>query len=377
MSMKIGIDVRVLERKMTGVGRYLLNILKNLPECDNQNDYFLFSYGKLPQYEKERIKSIPTLKFTPQGIFQKAISPFWLNFVLPKYLEKYKIDLFFSPNHFLPLKKIKPKSIVVIHDVFHKIDKNFHPLYYRKYADLLLKRAVKYTELIVTISESSKRDIIRFYNVPEEKIKVIYEAAEEIFQPRNLSEFEKIKLREKYNLPEKFILYIGVLEKRKNIDGIIKIADLIKDKTETPIFLFGRIGYEGNQYIKEIKKRRNIQYKGFVENQDLPYIYNLATIFLFPSFYEGFGLPVLEAMQSGVPVLTSNTSSLPEIVGEAGLMHEPRDFENFAKDIIKLLEDRNFYDKMKNKGLEQAKKFSWKKTTIEVVDLFNRIIYNV
>jgi glycosyltransferase involved in cell wall biosynthesis len=375
--MKIGIDVRVLERKMTGVGRYLLNILKNLPECDNQNDYFLFSYGKLPRYEKERIKSIPTLKFAPQGIFQKTISPFWLNFVLPRCLEKYKIDLFFSPNHFLPIRKIKPKSIIVIHDVFHKIDRNFHPLYYRKYADFLLKRAVKNSELIIAVSESSKRDIVRFYNVPEEKIKVIYEAAEDAFQPRDLSEIEKRKLREKYNLPEKFILYIGVLEERKNIEGIIKIADLIKDKTETPIFLFGRIGYKGNQYIKEIKKRRNIHYKGFVENQDLPYIYNLATIFLFPSFYEGFGLPVLEAMQSGVPVLTSNISSLPEIVGEAGLMHEPRDFENFAKDIIKLLEDRNFYDKMKNKGLEQAKKFSWKKTTIEVVDLFNRIIYNV
>jgi len=377
MSMKIGIDVRVLEIKMTGVGRYLLNILKNLPECDNQNDYFLFSYGKLPQYEKERIKNIPTLKFTPQGIFQKAISPFWLNFVLPKYLEKYKIDLFFSPNHFLPIKKIKPKSIIAIYDVFHKIDKNFHPLYYRKYADLLLKRAVKYTELIVTISESSKRDIIRFYNVPEEKIKVAYGAADEIFHLRNLSEADKRKISEKYNLPEKFILYIGVLEERKNIDGIIKIADLIKDKTETPIFLFGRIGYRGNQYLKEIKKRKNIQYKGFVDNQDLPYIYNLATIFLFPSFYEGFGLPVLEAMQSGVPVLTSNTSSLPEVVGDGGIMHEPRDYEEFAKSIMKLLKDKDFYDKMKNKGLEQAKKFSWKKTTIEVVDLFNRIIYNV
>jgi glycosyltransferase involved in cell wall biosynthesis len=371
--MNIAIDTRLLERKMTGVGRYLLNILKNLTECDEQNDYFLFSYRRLPQYEKERIKSISTLKFTPQGIFQKATSPFWLNFVLPKYLEKYKIDLFFSPNHFLPIKKIRPKSIVVIHDVFHKIDKNFHPLYYRKYADFLLKRAVKNSELIIAVSESSKRDIIRFYNVPEEKIKVIYEAAEDAFQPRDLSEIEKRKLREKYNFPEKFILYIGVLEERKNIEGIIKIADLIKDKTETPIFLFGRIGYKGNQYIKEMKKRRNIQYKGFVENQDLPYLYNLATIFLFPSFYEGFGLPVLEAMQSGIPVLTSNTSSLPEIVKDGGIMHDPRDYEKFAKSIMKLLEDKDFYYKMRNKGLEQAKKFSWKQTTKELVNLFNQI----
>jgi glycosyltransferase involved in cell wall biosynthesis len=371
--MKIGVDARLLERKMTGVGRYLLNILKNLPECDNQNDYFLFSYGKLPQYEKGRIKIIPTLNFTPQGIFQKAISPFWLNFVLPKYLEKYKIDLFFSPNHFLPLKKIKPKSIVVIHDVFHKIDKNFHPLYYRKYADFLLTRAIKNSELIVTVSESSKRDIIRFYNTPEEKIKVVYEAADDIFRLRNLSEFEKIKLREKYNLPEKFILYVGVLEERKNIRGIIKIADLIKDKIEIPILLFGKIGHRGEKYLKEIKKRKNIQYKGFIDTQNLHYIYNLATIFLFPSFYEGFGLPVLEAMQSGVPVLTTNASSLPEVVGDSGLMHNPKDYDGFAKDIIRLLEDKDFYDRLKNKGLEQAKKFNWKKTTREIIEIFNSV----
>jgi len=371
--MRIGVDIRVLERKMTGVGRYILNILKHIPECDNQNDYFLFSYGKLPQYEKEKIKNIPTLKFAPQGIFQKAISPFWLNFILPRYFEKYKIDLFFSPNHFLPLKKIRPKSIVVIHDVFHKIDKNFHPLYYRKYADFLLTRAIKNSELIVTVSESSKRDIVRFYNVPEEKIKAVYEAADDIFQARDLSEMEKRKFKEKYNLPEKFILYVGVLEERKNIEGIIKISDLIKDKTEIPILLFGRIGYQGGQYLKEIKERKNIQYKGFIENQDLPYMYSLATIFLFPSFYEGFGLPVLEAMQSGIPVLASNTSSLPEVVGGAGLMHDPKDYESFAKDMIKLLEDRNFYDKMKNKGLEQAKKFTWQKTTKKIINLFNQI----
>lgn len=370
--MKIGIDARLLERKMTGVGRYLSNILKYIPEIDTGNDYFLFSYGKMSQYERAKIKSVPTVRFIPKGVFQKIISPFWLNFILPKYLEKYEIDLFFSPNHFLPLKTLKSKSIIVIHDVFHKINKNFHPLYYRKYVDFFLPRAIKNSDLIITISECSKRDIIKFYNVPEAKIKVIYEAADDIFRPRELSTEDKGRMKKRYNLPDRFILYTGALEERKNIEGIIKIADLLKDRAEIPILFFGKIGHRGKTYLKEIRKRTNIQYKGFVEGNDLPYIYNLATIFLFPSFYEGFGLPVLEAMQSGLPVVASNTSSLSEILGEKGIGHDPEDYEGFASDIVKLLENKEFYDRIKRYGIEQAKKFSWQKTTKEIVETFNQ-----
>lgn len=371
--MRIGIDARLLERKMTGIGRYLLNILRCIPKYDNQNDYFLFSYGKLTQYEKEKIKSISTINFAPQGIFQKIISPFWLNFVLSKYLEKYKIDLFFSPNHFLPLRKIKAKTIIVIHDIFHKVNKNFHPLYYRKYVDFFLPKAIKNSDLIITISECSKRDIIKFYNVPEEKIKVIYPAADEIFQSKNLIEEEKEKFRKRYNLPEKFILYTGVLEERKNSDGIIKIADLLKDKTSVPILLFGKIGHRGGKYLKEIKKRKNIKYKGFIDSKDLSYIYNLAETFLFPSYYEGFGFGPLEAMQSGLPVVVSNASSLPEVIGSGGIMHNPEDYGGFAESIIKLLDDKDFYDKMREKGIERVKKFSWGKTTKEIINLFNYV----
>lgn len=371
--MRVGIDDRLSERKMTGVGRYLLNILKYIPECDDQNDYFLFSYGKLPQYEKGKIESISTIGFVPKGIFQQIISPFWLTFILPQYLKKYNIDLYFSPNHFLPLRKIKSKSIIVIHDVFHRVNKNYHPFYYRKYVDFFLPKAIKNSELIITISESSKKDILKFYNVPEEKIKVIYPAADEIFQEKELSIEDKEKYKTKYSLPDQFILYAGVLEERKNIEGIIKIADLLKDKTEIPILLFGKIGHRGEKYLREIKKRKNIRYEGFIESPDLSYIYNLAKIFLFPSFYEGFGLTALEAMQSGLPVVASDTSSLPEVIGSRGIMHNPNDYEGFAKDIMTLLENEDFYDKIKKEGIERAKNFSWRETTKEIIKLFNWI----
>jgi len=137
--------------------------------------------------------------------------------------------------------------------------------------------------------------------------------------------------------------------------------------------LIGKPGFGFKEIFKEVKTRDNICYLDHIQDKDLPHIYNLAKIFLFPSFYEGFGLPPLEAMQSGLPVLTSNVSSLPEVVGEGGVMHDPRDYKGFTRDIIRLLDSKDFYQEMKNKAVLQAKKFSWRKATEELVNIFNKI----
>ena len=215
---------------------------------------------------------------------------------------------------------------------------------------------------------------MRFYNLPKEKIEVIYEAADKRFKPRGKDQINLLtKIRERYHLPEEFILYISKIEKRKNIEGIIRIADILKRKNKIKFILFGKLGFRGRQLLREIKKRDNMSYKGFLDEKDIPYIYNLSKIFLFPSFYEGFGLPVLEAMQSGVPVLASNTSSLKEVVGDGGIMHNPTDYEAFAKDIIRLLKDNRFYEKIRERGISQAKKFSWERSAKKLVKIFNEL----
>ena len=169
-------------------------------------------------------------------------------------------------------------------------------------------------------------------------------------------------------MPEEFILYVGRIEKRKNIEGIFKIAALLPEKK---FILVGEGGYSGSkELLKKIKEQKNINHLKFVDDEDLPHIYNLAKIFLFPSFYEGFGLPVLEAMKSGLPVLTSNTSSLPEVVGEGGIMHDPNDYQEFVKDIRKLFEDEKFYQEMKKRAISVAGKFNCKKSTEELVEVF-------
>jgi glycosyltransferase involved in cell wall biosynthesis len=371
--MKIGIDARLLERKMTGIGRYLENIVERIPEFDRENQYVLFSCCQLPGFPKENVSNVFTSDAATGEIFKKIKSALWLHAVLPQFLRKEKIDILFSPNTLLPIGHTGTKNIITICDLFQLVDPRFHSWFYRIYVSFFLSRTLKKMDHVLTISEASKRDIIRFLHIPEEKITVTYLAADERFTPRVISSEDRVRFAEKYGLPDRFILYVGVLEKRKNIDGIIKIADDLRSKTDVPIILAGRIGHGGNEYVSEIKRRSNMRYLGFPDDIDLPYLYNLAEIFLFPSLYEGFGLPPLEAMQSGIPVIASNTSSLPEVIGDAGILLAPEDHEGSATAILELLGDSRKRSDLVQKGLKQAKRFSFEKTARETIDVLRNI----
>jgi len=358
---------------------------------DNKNEYFLFSQKK----KVEKLTNLTQFNQPSQqlSVYQPFIKRlpwlFWFNFVLPQQLREYKIDLFFSLNHFLPIKKTTRKEVVVIHDLAWKVNPDWKNFSYRVYAKLFQQRSLQRVDKIIAVSHSTKRDIMRFYNVPESKIEVIYEGADKRFKPRELNQVSKLRLLSKLselsnfkdfkNLPA-IVLYVGRLEERKNIKGILEITkrlDSLNSKSFIRDLKFVLVGGtskpRGEEYLKEIHKRSNILYLGDVNDEYLPFIYNLAKIFLFPSFCEGFGLTVLEAMQSGLPVLTSNTSSLLEVVGDGGLMHEPNNCEAFARDIVKLLEDKKFYQEMREKGIKQAKKFSWEKTVRKIVNIFNQL----
>lgn len=372
--MRIGIDARLLERKMTGIGRFLSNFLKELPEIDNKNTYYLFSYKQIENIDPY-FNNIATGNYR---INEKLFSPFWTNFILPKYLQQYKIDIYFSVNKILPYKKFRNvKYISVIHDVFYKMDDSFHPYLYRKYLDTFLKISIGKSDLIVTVSNNSKKDIVALFDYPESKIRVVHESADKDFRPIELSELEKQNIRKQYRLSEKFILYVGVIENRKNILGILTIADLIyRNNKELRILLIGRSGYGSKNILDEIRKRENVIYLDFVEEATLRKLYSMSRAFLFLSFYEGFGLPPLEAMQSGVPVVASDSSSLPEVVGSGGILHSPRDYQLVYDDIMKLVEDDEYYHFWRQKGLERAKHFSLRNTSTSIVEIFNSINYN-
>ena len=367
--MNIGIDARLLERKITGIGRFLLLILNKLPQVDGINKYFLFSYDSL-KFRNDFYVNISTIN---SKLPQKIFSPIWNNLILPFYLKKNKIDLFFSVNQIIPLVKITNiKYISVVHDVIYKADKKFLPIIYRMYLQLFAYLSIKSSDSIVTVSEYSKMDILKHYNIDEKKIKVIYAASDNEFYPMNLSLEERQRVRNLYNLPEKIILYVGMIENRKNILGILSIADqLLKKNKEIRFLIIGKIGYGGEKLLKEIQRRSNVIYLKSVSDLELKKIYNIATLFLFPSFYEGFGFPPLEAMQSGLPVLASNNTSLKEIIGSGGLLGEPKDYDFFVNNILKLISDNDYYELIRKQGIERAQKFDITNTVVKLVDTFN------
>jgi len=218
-------------------------------------------------------------------------------------------------------------------------------------------------------------DLVKLYNVEPEKITVIHLEAGSRFSPLKVGKEDKEKLCQKYHLPDKFILYIGVIENRKNISGILNISDIVyKNDPGIKTVMIGREGFGFNNLIPEIKRRcDHVLYLNFVEDEYINLIYNSAFVFLFPSFYEGFGLPPLEAMQCGIPALVSNSSSLNEVVGENGLSFAPNDYNSFALEIIRLSEDPVYYKSRVEESLIQAGKFTIGNTMEKLIKVFNKV----
>ena len=366
--MNIGIDARVLDRKITGTGRYLLNILKELPKHDMINKYYVFTSKELdidPNFYRIILRKRSKLPM-------KLYSPIWLNFELPKLLKENKIEILFEPNVLVPLRDLKSIKIVsVVHDVIPWLYKDYYPIIFRNYLSFLFPRSLKKCSRIITVSETSKKDIVKLFKYPDEKISVAYNTAADHFNSRN----NPAHLLNKFSLPEKYLLYVGVIEKRKNILALVKIIDeLQKRKRVLKLVIVGRTGYDSENIMPQIESRKElIKYIPFMNDEELSAIYKNAFAFVFPTLYEGFGIPPLEAMKSGVPVLASNVSAMQEVVGPGGILHDPDDIMGFTEDIIKLEDDIKLYSEMKEKAINQAQKFNIITTTKTIVEVFNSI----
>jgi glycosyltransferase involved in cell wall biosynthesis len=369
--MKIGIDARLLNERITGITRYLINVLKYLPYYDSQNNYSLFAYSKTKFDKNFYIHHLVKDFNLPRQIKEH----FWLNLSLPRLLKENNIDLFFTPYVLVPFKRSTQKNVIVIHDVMTKTCPQFFTDYYKKYMSVIVPQSIKRADAIVTVSQSAKNDIVKFYDVHPDKITVTHIWTDEKYKPLQLNEEEKEFVRKKYNLPDKFILYVGAIEERKNILGILKIADILKSRdVDMRIVLVGNKGFGFEKLSAEMYQRNDrIIHIEHIAEENLPSIYNLAEIFLFPSFYEGFGLPPLEAMKCGLPVITGKNSALLEVVGEGGLLLDSEDYSSFADNIILLLNDQTFYDEMKLKALKQAEKFKPDNEIVKLVHLFNSL----
>jgi glycosyltransferase involved in cell wall biosynthesis len=265
---------------------------------------------------------------------------------------------------------------VVIYDTTFKLYPQKADKLFRLYLNFLLPAVLRKASKIITLSTNSKMDIIKYFQVPEEKIEVIYGAADSSFQIVD-DDTTRRKIRERFRLPDKYILNVNVLEPRKNIETLLSAYDRIR-KTHAPPCKLVIVGGRGWGYqrifqtVNDLHLEKDVVFTGFVPDEALNYLYNMAEVFVFPSLYEGYGLPVIEAMACGCPVISSNRASLPEVVGDSGLLVDPEDIEAMAAAIWKVISNPRLNQDLRKKSLERSKHFSWENSGQKLKTLINQ-----
>ena len=372
--MKIGITAEALNIGGAGIGTYTHNLIKNLNKINKIHTYLI---------ECENEDVFPNLdKIIISNPFDKISKLYlWHPYLSIKLnSQNYDLDIIHSLNQgpaFFKLKK--QKYIITIHDILPIVFPKVRPFKVFLVYKFLLPRTLKTSDKIIADSNSTKNDLITYFNIPEEKIRVILLAADEKFKSLNNKETKEVKYKYHLNFP--FILYVGGLAVHKNIPALIKAFYKVKKKgIQHKLVITGRKRWKYKEIFEMIAKlnlQNEVIFTGYVSDGDLPALYNAADLFVYPSLYEGFGLPPLESMACGTPVITSNTSSLPEVVGDAGIMVDPYDVDGMADAMHEVLTNEGLRVDMTKKGLERAKMFSWEKCARETLGVYEEIYQQI
>jgi glycosyltransferase involved in cell wall biosynthesis len=372
--MTIAYDAKRLFQNFTGLGNYSRTLLKNLATYYPEHQYQLFA---------PKVLSHPSTQyFIDNQLFNLHNSPhrfhsWWRTFGLAKEIEQSKAHLFHGLSHEIPVgiqRNPKLKTIVTMHDLVFKIYPEYTPVLQRKVYDIKFKYACQNSDVIIAISEQTKRDIIEFYNINPNKIQVIYQTCADTFQDWTLP-IPPLSLK---TLPSEYMLYVGSVIERKNLLRIVEAMTILPSDLQIPLVVVG----DGGDYVAKIKafaKAKQIDHKIiWIEKmiyEELPLLYRNASVFLYPSEYEGFGIPVIEALFSKTPVITSNVSCLPEAAGLNSFLVNPKSSEAIADAIYNTLTNNDLRQKMITEGVNYAQQhFAAKKVTTEVLNLYQSIL---
>jgi glycosyltransferase involved in cell wall biosynthesis len=381
--MKIGIDIRVIGKNRTGDEAYFFNLVKGLAEIDKKNKYHLFT-DRDPREDSKLAREIERLKLRTNFKIEFICNTnrfFWNLWYLPMHLRKNPVDIYHT-QYIVPFWL--PKNIKLVTTI-HDISFNYFPEYIKK-SDLFflrtfIPRSIRKADKVIAVSKYSRDDITKFYQLPDEKADYTYNGVDFERFNQNFSEDRKKDVRKKYGLPENFLLYIGTLQPRKNIPALIDAFSILVERynqRDLKLVIAGnRDAHNFDRKIDEMAEKNDLKgrvfFTGWADEEDKPVLYKLAKCFVFPSLYEGFGIPIVEAMAAGTPVVSSNKTSLPEVGEDGVLLIDPENKEEFAKNINKILTDENFRADLIKKGIEQAKKFSWQKTAGKTLEIYRKL----
>ncbi|HSX17894.1 MAG TPA: glycosyltransferase family 1 protein [Candidatus Saccharimonadales bacterium] len=380
--MKVGIEGSLFFKRSSGVGYYAKRLIEAATKKDSDINFeivrhwLVFKKFKPPLKPSSRL-SYRLVKWFPPIIYYQVFKR--LNWFIPYdlvALRKYDAFLFFNFIAF-PLRK-NTKSIIVVHDISFIKFPQFTQAKNLKYTPKLLRRSIKRAAHIITVSENSKKEIAEFYKLPPDRITVIPNGVDhERFYPRPAIDIGKV--RQKYSLPENYIHFHGTIEPRKNIEGILDAYAQLDTglKTRYALVLSGGKGWNDEGIYRKIgqlqKAGNKILLLGYIENEELAPLLSGASVFIWPSFYEGFGVPPLEAMACGVPVITSNSSSLPEVVGDAAIKIRPEDTRALTAAINQVLSDTTLASNLSRAGLSQSKKYTWEASAQKLIKLLDSL----
>jgi len=368
--MNIGIIVeKNLDNPKGGLEVYTYNLIRNLLKVDKKNKYFFIKDSKNTGFPRENEIKI-NLGRTP---LRKVLKN---SFDLLTIVKKYQLDIIHDPCQMGPfLLPMKAKKILTIYDLFPLTHPQAAPSRYSPYIyKYLLPQVLKGTDIIIAGSKNTQKDLLKFFPNVKGKTTVIYAAAEESF--RKIGNLERVK--RKYTLDFPFIFSLGILNPIKNFTTLIKAFSKLKAQDlKHKLVIGGKKGWRFEnifQQAGDLVKKGEIIFTGYIPNRDLPYFYNLADLFVFPSLYEGFGIPILEAMACGCPVITSNISSMPEVAGNAALfINDPLNADEIASKITQVLTNSNLKKGLIKKGSVQAAKFSWERTARETIKVYEEV----
>ena len=368
-AVRIGIDARKLHD--FGIGTYIRNLLRHLARLDQRTEFVLFCH----RADVDALSVLgPNFRPVVEESGNYSIAE---QLRIPLALRREKVTLFHAPHYVLPPLVTCP-SVVTIHDCIHLMFPQYLPnALALTYARVQIALAAKRATRVITVSESSKRDILRYVDISPDKIDVIYNSYDERFAaPPDESAITRI--RERYQLHDPFVLYAGNVKPHKNIERLIEAFYLVRRQGLDHLRLV-LIGDDISRYaalrraVHRHQLHRCVRFLGYMPEEALVAMYRLASVFVFPSLYEGFGLPPLEAMASGTPVVTSNVSSLPEVAGDAALLVNPYDPHDIAEAIRKIVTDEPLARELRRRGLARAGQFSWESAARKVRDIYELV----
>ncbi|HHS50409.1 MAG TPA: glycosyltransferase family 1 protein [candidate division Zixibacteria bacterium] len=362
--MKLAVEASILARPLAGVGVYTRSLVSAMAELDDVEEIVLFSIGDVPEFASPKVRTVR---------YRSRVQHFAIQLELPKLLKNNGIDVLHGPNFYLPLRGKTP-SAVTVHDLSAQFFPSHHSLKHRL-SQAFLKPSIKRADAIIAVSKATADEIARYRPSYAGKVRVVHNGVDERFTPAPLSEIECIRV--KFGLPERFILFVGTLEPRKNVQRLVEAFAEIRHRVPQKLIIAGGKGWLYDDIFASVRQlgiEDSVMFIGYVPFEDLPALYSSADVFCYPSLYEGFGLPVLEAMACGTPVVTSNLSSMPEVAGDCAILVDPSSAESIADGLRRLAQDDALREDFKARGLARAKEFTWQNCARKTLDIYRSIV---